>query len=104
MDKRLFLALLLTALVVVLTPVVFPTPRPVRSTISDTTATAPVRSSPVQSLVVAPRTASPASEAPRAPVLVTAETTTVQGGGSTYRFINPGAVPVSVALIDYQSL
>jgi YidC/Oxa1 family membrane protein insertase len=35
---------------------------------------------------------------------VAAETTLVRAGGSTYRFINPGAAPVSVALDEFRSL
>jgi YidC/Oxa1 family membrane protein insertase len=35
---------------------------------------------------------------------VTAETTVVRAGGSTYRFMNPGAAPVSVTLDDFRSL
>ncbi|MFN2563522.1 MAG: YidC/Oxa1 family insertase periplasmic-domain containing protein [Gemmatimonadaceae bacterium] len=126
MDKRLFLALLLTALVVVLTPLVFPTPRPrpqLAPTASDTAATAtggdrrrapPAASAqtgvhPATGERSAPPTvgaARPASaDTTRPPVpAAAAETIIVRGGGSTYRFINPGATPVSVALADYRSL
>jgi YidC/Oxa1 family membrane protein insertase len=115
-DKRLFLALLLTALVVVLTPVVFPTPRPVRSTISDTTAApaiTPSRSAQVPSsgeqgpapAISASRREPPVDTGTAAPSTRTAaETTTVRGGGNVYRFIDPGAAPVSVMLADYRSL
>src|SRR5918911_1283485 len=43
MDKRLFLALLLTALVVVLTPIVFPTPRPSARSAASTSGTDTLR-------------------------------------------------------------
>ena len=122
MDKRLFLALLLTALVVVLTPVVFPTPRSPRSPIADTSAarepavagtTSGATSSATSAVVRSPsvgggQTAAPSAAAiqrstaqlaPTAP-----ETTEVRGGGSIYRFIDPGAAPVSVRLADYRSL
>ncbi len=119
MDKRLFLALLLTALVVVLTPLAFPTPRPVPSTSSDTvttTAASPASRTTGATTAAAEqlpsfseRTPSPAIGAPpRPPATVggplLAETTTVRGGGSVYRFIDPGAAPVSVALTEYASL
>jgi len=120
MDKRLFLALLLTALVVVLTPVVFPTPQPVRSTIPDTAvasrsrapAGAPVDTGPQSPAAPGSRGSVPAvGEARRgmadtagtiAPVV--AETTEVRAGGSEYRFVTPGATPVSVVLSEYRSL
>src|SRR5687768_11830792 len=109
MDKRLFLALLLTALVVVMTPVVFPTSRPVRPSVGDTSAISavPDRSDTIGSTLpqserrAEPRALGPASSATRqsprdttsAPMPVAAETTIVRGGGSTYRFLNLGATP-----------
>jgi YidC/Oxa1 family membrane protein insertase len=121
MDKRLFLALLLTALVVVLTPIVFPTPRPVRTTSDTSTATHPVdraeavRDTQVQAgrqPIMAERAPTPPigaerrvpSDTARVMTSAAAETTVVQAGGSTYRFINPGAVPVSVVLDEFRSL
>src|SRR5919108_4322016 len=119
MDKRLFLALLLTALVVVLTPVVFPTPQPVRSTIPDTTIAPSSRApagmgagtGPQSPPAAGDRAGAPSMSAPRraadtarAAAPVAAETTEVRGGGSEYRFITPGAAPVSVVLGDYRSL
>jgi YidC/Oxa1 family membrane protein insertase len=118
-DKRLFLALLLTALVVVLTPVVFPTPRPVQSTISDTirAGNVPRTAGATSAAVELPsfgEQATPPAITPRRGPTVTdvagvnaparTETTTVRGGGNEYRFIDPGASPVSVKLVDYQSL
>jgi YidC/Oxa1 family membrane protein insertase len=125
MDKRLFLALLLTALVVVMTPIVFPTPRPMRA-LPDTSAAIGVPApgvgaqpgaqpgatgerTPISSIDAA-RSIEAAEAARRTPVdagrvtTVAAETTVVQAGGSTYRFINPGAAPVSVVLDDFRSL
>jgi YidC/Oxa1 family membrane protein insertase len=120
MDKRLFLALLLTALVVVLTPVFFPTPQPVRSTTSDTTVALPARDSaavgartePQSPPAAAGQVGAPSISAPqrraadtaRAVARVAAETTEVRSGGSTYRFVAPGAAPVSVVLDEYRSL
>jgi YidC/Oxa1 family membrane protein insertase len=121
MDKRLFLALLLTALVVVMTPIVFPTPRPSR-TLPDTSAATRAADRPGAALGTNAQadTQPAAGERPPTPTIgagrrapgdtarsaapVVAETTVVQGGGSTYRFINPGAAPVSVALHEFPSL
>ena len=125
MDKRLFLALLLTALVVVLTPVMFPTPRPARPTSGDTAAaiqrdsTSRTTRSTVQQRtdteVTAVNPSAPARQRPSASqrasadaggsqAAVAPETTVVQGGGSTYRFQNLGATPVAVSLDDFRSL
>src|SRR5688500_10365652 len=124
MDKRLFLALLLTALVVVMTPIVFPTPRPSR-TISDTSATnraadragtalgtdartavrpATGEQTPAPALGAARQARADTARASGAAMPVVAETTVVRAGGSTYRFINPGAAPVSVGLDEFRSL
>jgi YidC/Oxa1 family membrane protein insertase len=121
MDKRLFLALLLTALVVVMTPIVFPTPQPSR-TIGDTSVVTravdrpgPTGDTGVQAAQLpttsdrapAPTVGAarrPPAETPRVATSVAAETTVVRAGGSTYRFINPGAAPVSVALDEFRSL
>lgn len=112
MDKRLFIALLLTALVVVLTPVVFPSPRMTRP-VADTSAVnldreprPPTDSSPAVETSV-PDSAVIAgirgADRPRVQPVV-AETTVVEAGGSQYRFTSPGAAPVSVRLPAYKSL
>jgi YidC/Oxa1 family membrane protein insertase len=122
MDKRLFLALLLTALVVVMTPIVFPTPRPSRMAVdtgiaarttgrADTTAsgagtqfrTQPAAGQRAPAPTIGTARPTPADTGP-APMFAVAETTIVRAGGSTYRFLNPGATPVSVALDDFRSL
>jgi YidC/Oxa1 family membrane protein insertase len=124
MDKRLFLALLLTALVVVMTPIVFPTPRPLPTT-TDTGAATGAATRGADRAGTGPATAAqtgpqatvgeqapapsigPARRAPNdtgRATSVIAETTVVRAGGSTYRFINPGAAPVSVSLDEFRSL
>src|SRR5688572_22151651 len=122
MDKRLFLALLLTALVVVMTPIVFPTPRPSRMAVdtgiaarttgrADTTAsgagtqfrTQPAAGQRAPASTIGTARPTPADTG-RAAMFAVAETTIVRAGGSTYRFLNPGATPVSVALDDFRSL
>ena len=119
MDKRLFLALLLTALVVVLTPIVFPTPRPpargpaAAKSSTDTaagggraaaTATAPAVAAQRETLLSSPvsSTRRAGSDTTR-PAAQVAETTVVRAGGGTYRLINLGAAPVSVVLDNYRS-
>lgn len=114
MDKRLFLALLLTALVVVMTPVVFPTPQPVRAVAGDTTAiprgavSRATTERPAEATgTTAPSTSlrqSSAADTGRVAVVTAAETILVQTGGSTYRFRNIGATPVSISLDDFPSL
>lgn len=107
MDRRFFLALLLTALVVVATPFIFPSarrvpPAPVAASDSlrvDSTAASPaVR----ESAAAAPALGAPDSLAPRAPLV--ADTTALSAGGAHYRFVSPGAAPVSVQLPGYGDL
>jgi YidC/Oxa1 family membrane protein insertase len=121
MDKRLFLALLLTALVVVMTPLVFPTPQSSRMTVDTSVAaratgradTASEAGTPLGTQSATGQRAPPSTigavrptraDTGGAPMSVVAETTVVQAGGSTYRFLNPGATPVSVTLDDFRSL
>ena len=117
MDKRLSIALLLTALVVAITPILFPTPRPVPS--------AAARQDSVSGPAVVPRadtlalrTAAPAvvgsvigdtsvaSGNPAIPATISsaAEITTISSAKSTYQFSSLGAAPVSVTFQDYESL
>ena len=119
MDKRTFLALLLTALVIVVTPILFPgaRPRPAvqaaagdsgaknveaptttgASTGAATTANAGIRQAPSTTPTAAPT---------NAPARVAAETTTVHAGVARYELSSAGAAPVAVALDDslYKSL
>ena len=115
MDKRTFLALLLTALVIVVTPMLFRsnTPRrtgpvgaPGRADTASTVAApaAPSTSAPVTTTPGAPapavRPTAETAAAPRQP----AETTTVASGKVRYRFTTMGAHPVAVGLPDYRDL
>src|SRR3954465_4794739 len=108
MDKRFFLALLLTAIVVVATPLLFPgsARKPVPSIVVDSAAAvraAMPESASTASNVSAPAVAVAASAVqnqPPAPV----ETTTVHVARSTYAFSSRGAVPVSVVLDSYPAL
>src|SRR6185436_7488782 len=116
MDKRTFLALLLTALVIVVTPMLFrsgsraPT-RPIAAgprADSGLPVAAPPAAAPVSSAPTTPATAgaiSPSINTPSAGSRATvAETTTVTHGKATYAFANPGAEPLLVRLDGYRSL
>jgi YidC/Oxa1 family membrane protein insertase len=116
MDKRLLTALLLTAIVVAVTPLLFPTPRrtPASAT-APTPASAVVASQPQTES--APAVAAPESVLKQvaAPLdsTVAATTassaaertiTTVTTGRSIYKFSNLGAAPVSVTMREYENL
>ena len=111
MDKRFFLALVLTALVIVATPLLFPgasrrSPTPV---VADSTggsvpadsAVAPIPSTlPALSAVAAPPVA---NSGVSTLIGVPVETTTVRAVRSTYAFSSHGAAPISVVLDSYPS-
>jgi YidC/Oxa1 family membrane protein insertase len=112
MDKRFFTALLLVALVVAITPILFPTPRrpvPVAGADSVTPRDSGARAAsglpdangvadqPAGQPAIGTGTGTPAAS-------VRPETTTVTAGSATYRFSNVGARPVSVVLDDYYAL
>jgi YidC/Oxa1 family membrane protein insertase len=115
MDKRFFIALLLTAIVIVAPPLLFPNKTARRtaalstdSTRSATSAVAPAPPAPTAGVTApasaaSPQTASspngPAVAAPAAGAAI--ETTTVQTRLAKYAFSSRGAVPVSVTLDSY---
>ena len=113
MNNRFFLALVLTAIVIVATPLVFPgsvrrtsaviagdssaTRRTDSAAVSATTGSASTPST-VQAAVPAPSVGGPVT-----PSAVAVETTTVHTALATYLFSTRGAVPVSVVLDSYPS-
>jgi YidC/Oxa1 family membrane protein insertase len=109
MDKRFFLALLLTAIVIIAPPLILQRGGVQRATSStDTTRTlnrADSAKPPTASAAASARnagvTVAPVQNAPaqQAPV----ETTTVETRLARYAFTSQGAVPVSVALDSYPS-
>lgn len=111
MDKRFFLALLLTAIVIVATPLLFPgaTRRPVPAIVQDSAAArravAAAGDTGATTLPAAvvnsttPVPTAPSVAVPASPV----ETTTVHAQRSTYAFSSRGAVPISIALDSYPS-
>ncbi|HEU5174066.1 MAG TPA: YidC/Oxa1 family insertase periplasmic-domain containing protein [Gemmatimonadaceae bacterium] len=113
MDRRFFFALLLTALVVVGTPFLFPSTRAKApqtvaagdSVRSPAGAQAPSGTPTVASpgaMAAAPAmradTSVPAAVAPAPQVI---DTTAVTAGGNVYHFVNVGASPVSVRVAGY---
>ena len=110
MDKRFFLALVLTAIVIVATPLLFPgasrrTPVPVatdsvRAPVADSGSGRPVPS--VQA--AAAQAPSPAINSSGSTIMAApAETTTVRTARSTYVLSSRGAAPISVTLDSYPS-
>jgi YidC/Oxa1 family membrane protein insertase len=111
MDKRFFLALVLTAIVIVATPLLFPGARkPAPAPRALPTADSVRRVDRPAAATTVPTTAQPASPAAATvnsstPALNAAvvETTTVRTARSTYGFISRGGVPISVVLDSYPS-
>jgi YidC/Oxa1 family membrane protein insertase len=122
MDKRFIIALLLTSLVVIVTPVLFPTPKPglPRSSTSGDTTSRSRNTSPVHdTTAIAPRPAvtealptqaltQSDSQNSRAPTSVLAaafraETTIVQAGNADFHFTNLGAQFLTARLHQFRS-
>ncbi|MEO7964591.1 MAG: YidC/Oxa1 family insertase periplasmic-domain containing protein, partial [Gemmatimonadaceae bacterium] len=122
MDKRTILALVLVAIVIIITPKLFPSATSRRGVVPDSTgkrsiAVAVPIDSVSKSAVSSPadttqagraRTAiAPGSDSatlPNATQAARAETTTVRSNAAQYDFTNMGAVPVDVRLLGYQAL
>src|SRR5829696_1770370 len=109
MDKRFFLALLLTAIVIVAPPLflnrgarrpagVADSTKPILPRLDSTTATPSAPTATTTSPAMAPSVQG-ALTAPAAP----AETTTVQTRRTRYAFSTRGAAPISVVLDSYPS-
>jgi YidC/Oxa1 family membrane protein insertase len=121
MDRRYLIAILLTALVVLIIPRIFPTPKPRRAPTArgaDSAAAARAADSTVAPDTRAPDTLARAAGAPSitaragagqpadtvaGAALAPPETVTVTTPLATYRFSTVGAMPVQVALARYKS-
>ncbi len=110
MEKRMILALVLTAAVVGLTPVIFP-PAPVPTGRADSTAVAPAtrdaRVAPPAAVQPVPATAPivPVVDSLAAlPPSISADSTVVATDLATYRFVDVGAAPVSLVINRYGNL
>ena len=114
MDKRLSIALLLTALVVAVTPILFPTPRRTPAadaradSIADTISSRPVAAAQapaaVPPSVPVVDSSVPSADTATVPSARPAEVITLSSQRSTYRFSNVGAAPVAVEFSQYRKL
>ena len=111
MDKRFFLALFLSLIVIAVSQLLFPPPKPATvtpgATAKDSTVSG-VASSTQPSATTTPITApsiprAGAAAASDTAVALTAETTTVSTAKAIYKFSNVGAAPISVVSRDYQN-
>jgi YidC/Oxa1 family membrane protein insertase len=108
MDKRFLLALVLTAIVIVVTPMLFRdgTQRPTSSARTDTTTPRLQTERPAASAVMAAPAVSASPNNSSRTILNSAaavETTTVQAQRSSYVFSSRGGIPISVVLDSYPS-
>lgn len=105
MDRRTLFALLLTAIVIVVTPMLFPAPKQPRRPISDTTRVPrdSVASAAIDDKAPLPRVSitNPASPMART---AAAETTVVRTNRAVYYLVSPGGTPANVSLPEYRSL
>ena len=114
MDKRTLLALALMALVIVVTPRLFPSRRPAASTPDSTaavpsaasgttTATKSLEPTPVRPTDTAAKN-STVQPAPSRRDTATRETVTLTTPRAEYSLTNPGAVPQAVHIASYKNL
>ena len=109
MDRRTLLALLLSALVIVFTPMLFrglgwrqaPPPRPARDT---STALRAAPASPAPEAVPPPVVTLPVSATPAPAARITSDTTSVAIGNAQYTFAAAGAAPAAIVLKAYPNL
>ena len=106
MDKRFFLALFLSLVVIAISQLLFPPAKPApTATRADTTkASTPVAASttPLAPVAGKPTVTAPSDSTPVSAVTVV-ESTTVTLPRVAYTFSNVGAVPVSIVIRDYQN-
>ena len=107
MDKRTLLALVLMALVIVVTPMMFPSSRRATPAPTDSLAAPPTTAAPNTAAVV-PAPSQPTrptmSEAPAPPANVVAESTVLAAPRAKYSIVSPGAVPSTVQINGYSDL
>ena len=111
MDKRLLIALLLTAVVVAVTPILFPTPKRTPATASAnsrriTDSIASVKVSQTANEVAPPRVGSVTDSSVTLPVSQPAQgkVITVETERARYQFSSLGAAPVSISMKEYRNL
>jgi YidC/Oxa1 family membrane protein insertase len=111
MDKRFFLALFLSLIVIAVSQLLFPAPKPVAKNPAakdSSTALKESASSTQQSVtqapVAAPTSAQPPASTPASStVTATAEITTIETPKAIYKFSNLGAAPISIVMREYKN-
>src|SRR6266511_4027287 len=104
MDKRFFLALLLSLVVVALSQLLFPVPRAPKTpaTVPVPTAAAPAGPSPAVQAIAQPTAAiTVPSDSTTAPAAIVESRLQIETEKSVYRFTNIGAAPVSAVMLEY---
>jgi YidC/Oxa1 family membrane protein insertase len=111
MDRRVILALVLSALVFFLTPVLFPSPPPVVDAPPDTVVASPHPIPgpapvpvPAERPALTPAPDPAAAPAPAPEPAVAAETTVVVTPRATYRFSSVGAMLIGAEMRTYENL
>ena len=107
MDKRTLLAFALMAVVIVVTPLLFPSSRRTPAAPSDTTRTVSQPAAPappaVSAAPVASQSAVPAASAPPAPA-GSIDTVSLSTARARYVFQNPGATPATATILGFKDL
>jgi len=112
MDKRFFLALFLSLIVIAISQLLFPPPRPVPNTrdviAKDSGSTPKAAASSTETLVAKASTDTPSQSqtavvSSKTAAPGTGETTTVSTPKAIYEFSNIGAAPVSIVMRDYKN-
>src|SRR6266550_5781317 len=112
MDKRFFLALFLSLIVIAISQLLLPPPRPVpnaRGAIAKDSSSSPKEAASSTETLITKAPTITASQSKAAAVsstvavLGTAETTTVSTPKTIYKFSNIGAAPVSIVMRDYKN-
>ena len=106
MDRRFFLAILLTAVIVLTVPQLLPTPPRPTTRAGDTTRTAvpetlgPQVATPPPAVAAAPDAGAPRDSVPN----LSADTVTLTTPLARYAFSTVGAKPLQVEVTEYESL
>jgi len=117
MDKRFFLALFLSLVVIAISQLLFPPSKPigsgqstlrkdsasVQSTTASSTQSARMQVSPVSAPTAAGQRATAGAAVTAVPLQPVAETTTVATPKAIYNFSNVGAAPISIVINDYKN-
>jgi YidC/Oxa1 family membrane protein insertase len=114
MDKRFFLALFLSLIVIAVSQLLFPPPKPATtgkgvpakdssSTLREATSSTQASATQTQAPVTVPSQPQVGTAVSGSATPWSAETTTVSTAKAIYKFSNIGAAPVSVVMRDYKN-